>query len=303
MTAVFEQVFILLIFALIGYTLGKTRVVDADKTKLLSALEFYVFLPSVAFNTFSTRFTVFYLKEKYLLILISIGLLLIISVMASLIAPLLHKDPYQRRVYKYSLTVPNYGYIGYALTESLFGSAVLMDMMIFVLPLALYTYTVGYALLTNQTDKKHLAKQLLNPSLIAVCLGSVFGLTGLTVRSVLSQVLQKSAACMSPVSMLLIGIVISQFQLKELLLNKRSYFICAMRLLIIPAIVFLLLKITGLQIAITTAVITYCLPCGSNPIVYGKLTGQDCKTGASLSLLSTILALLTIPLCVHFFIG
>lgn len=301
MISIFEQVFILFVFALVGFILSKAKLVRSDKVGLLSTLEFYVFMPCVSFNTFSERFTVEYLQEKYPLILISIGILVILELLARLIAPRMSKDSYQQLVYRYSLIIPNFGYFGIALMQGLFGGDGLMDMMIFTLPMSVYTNTIGYKILTNQPGKLPLSK-LLTPSIIAMILGGVVGIAGLSVPGMLMQISEKSAVCMAPISMLLAGAVISQYDLKELLADRKAYFICAMRLLVIPALLFGLLKLLGLQSAMLAAIITYCVPCGLNPIVYGKLTGQDCRIGASLTLISTVLAMVTIPVCVYFFL-
>lgn len=302
MISIFQQVFILFIFALVGFILSKAKLVQSDKVGLLSTLEFYVFMPCVSFNTFSQRFTVEYLQEKYPLILISIGILVVLELLARLIAPRLSKDGYQQLVYRYSLIIPNFGYFGLALMEGLFGGEGLMDMMMFTLPMTVYTNTIGYKILTNQPGKLPLSK-LLTPSIIAMVLGGVIGIAGLSVPGVVMQISEKSAACMAPISMLLAGSVISQYNLKELLTDKKAYFVCAMRLLVIPALLFGLLKLFGLQTAMLAAIITYCVPCGLNPIVYGKLAGQDCRIGASLTLISTVLAMATIPVCVYFFLS
>lgn len=302
MASVFEQVLILFMFALIGFILCRAKLVDGSKVGLLSTLEFYVFMPCVSFQTFSQRFTVHYLQEKYPLVLISLGVLLVLELFARLIAPRLSKDSYQRLVYRYSLIIPNFGFFGYSLMQGLFGTDGLMDMMMFSLPMSVYTSTVGYAILTNQPGKFS-AKKIFTPSIIAIILGGIVGITGLQIPGVLDQIVQKSAACMSPVSMLLAGIVIAEYKLKALLVDKRAYFVCAMRLLAVPTILFCLLKVTGLEIAMLAAIITYCGPCGLNPIVYGKLAGQDCSTGAGLTLISTVLAMATIPVCVYFFIN
>ena len=302
MASVFEQVLILFVFALIGFILCRAKLVDGNKVGLLSTLEFFVFMPCVSFQTFSQRFTVAYLQEKYPLVLISMGILLALELFARLIAPHLSKHRYQQLVYRYSLMIPNFGFFGYSLMQGLFGTDGLMDMMMFCLPMTVYTSTVGYAVLSDQPGKFSL-KKLLTPSIIATILGSIVGITGLTVPNVLAQIIQKSAACMSPVSMLLAGVVIAGYNLKELLTEKRAYVVCAIRLLVVPALIFGLLKITGLQIAMLAAIVTYCCPCGLNPIVYGKLAGQDCRTGAKLTLISTVLAMVTIPLCVYFFVN
>lgn len=303
MSVVFEQVLILFIFALTGFILCKSKLVTSDKTNLLSTLEVYVFLPCVAFNTFSQRFTVAYLQEKYPVLFISLALLVILVIGAKLLSHVMVKDSYQRLVYRYSLTIPNYGYIGYALAQSVFGSDTLLDMMIFTLPLAVYTHSAGYAMLTNRSSGKDILKKLMNPTIIATLLGAIVGISGLSIPSVLTDATQKAAACMSPVSMLLIGMVISQYDLKELLCHKHAYIISALRLLVIPVILFVLLKLIHLEIAIAPAILTYAMPCGANTIVFGKMTGQDCKTGASFTLISSVLALITIPLCLHFFVG
>ena len=303
MSVVFEQVLILFIFALTGFVLCKSKLVNADKTQLLSTLEVYVFLPCVAFNTFSQRFTVAYLQEKYPVLLISLCLLILLVIGSKLLAHIMVKDSYQRLVYRYSLTIPNYGYIGYALAQSVFGSDTLLDMMIFTLPMAVYTHSAGYAMLTNRNSGKELLKKVLNPTIIATFLGAIVGITGLTVPGLLTDAVQKAAACMSPISMLLIGMVISQYNLKELISHKPAYLICALRLVLIPAAAFALLKLTHLDLAIAPAILTYAMPCGANTIVFAKITGQDCKTGASFTLISTVLSLITIPLCIHFFIG
>ncbi len=300
MASIFEQVFILFAFGLAGFVLSKAKLVEGNKVGLLSILEFYIFMPCVTFQTFSQRFTMAYLQEKYSLLLISTGILLVLELFARLVAPRLSKDSYQRLVYRYSLIIPNFGFFGYSLMQGLFGIDGLMDMMMFCLPMTIYTNTVGYMVLTNQSGRLSV-KKFLTPSIIAMILGSIVGITGFAIPNVIDLLVGKSAACMSPISMLLAGIVISQYDLKDLLTNKQAYLICALRLLVIPAAIFGILSLAGLQIAMLAAIVTYCAPCGLNPIVYGKLAGQDCRSGASLTLISTLLAMVTIPICVHFF--
>lgn len=302
MSSVFEQVFILFVFAFTGFLLSKLKRIEADKVSLLSTLEFYVFLPCMSFETFAQQCSLTYLKTKYPLILISVGILLLLELLARCIAPHLSKKHYQQLVYRYSLIAPNFGFFGYSLMRGLFGAEGLMDMMMFCLPLSIYTTTIGYAVLTNQPGKLSV-KKMLTPSIYGMFLGAIIGVTGICLPNAIMQIVEKSSVCVAPISMLLAGAVIAQYNFKELLTNKQAYFISFMRLIAIPAMIFFLLKTIGLEIAILSAVITYCCPCGLNPIVYGKLANQDCRDGASLTLLSTVFSMLTIPLCVYLFLG
>lgn len=52
---------------------------------------------------------------------------------------------------------------------------------------------------------------------------------------------------------------------------------------------FWYLKI-GMVIMIT------CMPCGLNTIVFPKMIGEDCKTGARLALISHFFSVVTLPL-------
>ena len=39
------------------------------------------------------------------------------------------------------------------------------------------------------------------------------------------------------------------------------------------------------------------MPCGMNTIVFPKLVGEDCKPGAALAFITTVLCIVTIPIC------
>jgi predicted permease len=48
--------------------------------------------------------------------------------------------------------------------------------------------------------------------------------------------------------------------------------------------------------------VLYAMPCGMNTIVYPKLVEKDCRLGAATVLVSTVLSLITIPLCIYLLI-
>ena len=316
MLSVFQQVLILVLFCTAGYILCKKDLLSADQTKILSALEIYVFGPCMTFNTFVSNFNVTYIREKYPMLIMGGVFLLLTFLFANVAAKRFTKHPYNYWIYHYSCVAPNYGFMGYPLCLALFGEGVLMDMMIFVIPLGIYVNTVGYNTLTQNNNAK-LLKQIFTPGMIAIILGAIVGVSGLTLPSVLDQAVGIAADCMSPVSMLLTGIVISQYNLKELLLNKKAYALAVLRLLVIPVAVFGVMKavtqlllwvgLTQLAAAMApvavVAILTYAMPCGMNTIVFPKLVGEDCKIGASAVLITTLAALATMPLCVHFLIG
>ena len=295
-----EQVIILSVFIIAGFLLAKCGIADAAHSKTLSALTIYLFLPCLCLSNFAKNCTPAYLAEKYPIVLLSAGFLALLHFVTPLIAKPFSKNHYEVSILRYTLTIPNYGYTGYALCAGLFGELALLDMMIFTLPMAIYTHSYGYNILTKQDTGKFNMKKLLNPVIIGVLLGCVVGLTGIKLPNVASTIIDKAGACTAPISMLLAGITISEFDIKALLTEKRAYIMSFLRLLGIPLVMFAILKLTGLSSFLATTMLVFAMPCGMNTIVYPKLIGEDCKLGASMALISTVLSLVTIPLCITF---
>ncbi len=293
MITVFEQIIILLLFVAAGYVLGKTGLVKTEHSKLLSTLLVYVFLPCNIIETFTARFNITYISQNWYSIAISAVIVIVLAFGSHFLVKLITKEKYQRSVFEYSVVVPNSGYIGYALAESVFGASGLIAIMTMALPLQIYIYTFGFAILTKSGLK---LKKLLNPAIIATVAGMILGLCEIEMPRVVSSVLDSSGACMAPVSMILTGLVISEFKLREIALDPKVYLVSAIKLLAIPLAVGLVLGFFCDKFTLSIAVLLYALPCGMNSVVFPKLVGEDCRNGAGLALVCTLLSALTIPL-------
>ena len=293
MIIAFEQVGKLLIFIAIGYILGHFNIVEKSHSKILSVILVYFVCPCTSVKSLSSGFTVQYLKEYYPMILVSIGLLLFFIFVAFFISKFFSKNRYERNVYHYTLTVPNYGYMGYALSEGLFGAAGLLNMVVFCLFIGVYIASVGYIMLTNQ---KFDWKLFMKPNFAGLIIGIFLGLTQIQMPSIFNDIVNTSAACLSPLAMLLTGIVISEFKFKDLIVDKKAYIVAALRLVVIPLIVLLILKPFFKPDIVTTAVLYHALPCGLNTIVYAKSANENYVLGAKFAVVSNILSLITLPL-------
>jgi predicted permease len=295
---IFKQLLVLYIFIFLGWLFGRLKPENAQGSKLISFLLVNLFLPSKVFSTFSQSFTVTYLKENYATFFISVAILVMLVAVAIPLSALLTKKKYERRVYRYSFAIANYAYMGYSLIESTLGKNALANMITFCIPFVVYTYTFGYAMLTG--DGK-IAKKLLNTMTVAIVLGCTFGLAGIRVPSVLGTVLSSASACVGPLSMILVGLVLSTFKFKELLPDTPTVAFVLLRLIGLPALIFGVCKLLSLAFTLPAsvypfAVIAACMPCGLNTVVFPRLVGEDCRQGARMVLYSHALSIATIPL-------
>ena len=298
MQSVLNQLAILYLFLAVGWIIGRVKPGQTEHSGILSVLLVNFFLPCKVFSNFSSNFTPAYLISNGVAVLFAMALLGALVLLSIPLARLLTKDEYEQRIYRYTFTVSNYAYVGYGLTEGVFGEAVLTDLILFCIPFAIYTYSFGYALLTGG---KKPWKRLINPVTVGIALGCVSGLSGIALPSVPQSVVSGASACFGPVSMLLTGLTLSTLRFKELFTDKVAYLVCAIRLIGIPGLILgLCLGLRALGIlppaVYPAALIMAAMPTGLNTVVFPKMIGKDCTIGARLAFLSHLLSLATLPL-------
>jgi len=302
MLIILEQVIILYIFLFIGWLFGKTKKDSASQIGIISFILINLCMPSKVFLSFSTNFTVSYLKETYITVLMAIFIFVFLWFATYFIVKPFSKDSYQQNVYRYSLNTSNCGYMGYTLVENTLGAQSLTSLIFFCIPYEIYTSTWGYSVLTGNAKN---FKKLINPMTISILLGIIVGLLGFPVPDILGSVISSSSSCVGPLAMLLTGFTLSTFSLKELLLDKKSYLFTAIRLIGIPLIIFGLCELVTLVIdlpysAYSSSIIFASMPCGLGTIIFARLAGKDCNTGARLIFLSHLFSCITIPIWLSF---
>jgi predicted permease len=290
---ILEQVLILFAFVALGFFVSKTGLAQPSQSKILSSILVNVILPFNALKTFWGNFTVQYLSSNYALILLSLLLLAVIAVASFFGGRLFSRQRYEQQVCEYTLVVPNMGYMGYPLAEAMFGTAGLMDFMMFAIPINFYIYLYAYPILTKT---KMSWKALANPAIVAMFVGMILGVTGVPMPDLVADIMDKGSACMGPISMLLTGIVVSEYDLKAILGDAKVYILSALRLLVIPAVIGAVLMPFVQPEVLRIAVLLYALPCGLNTVVFPNLVNEDCKLGAGLAMVSHCAVCLTIPL-------
>ncbi len=289
-----KQLIVMLAFMVIGYIFKKKKIFSDDSSTTLSRLVVNIFLPAMAFSTFAENFRTGVIAEKAKLILLSVIVLTVTGVIAVILAKLFSKNKDTQAVYIYSFTIPNVTYMGYPLVLAVFGELALLDAMIFCLPYNFYIYTIGMYLLTP--CKRMTLKAFFNPSVVAMLAGIIVGISGVQMPELAVDILGMAQGCMAPCAMILTGAVFARMDVRSTLLDWKSYVASAIRLLIIPILAMLVLKMLGIRqewVLISTVMLA--MPLGINSVVFPEAYGGDSETGAKVCFIAGILGLLTIP--------
>lgn len=296
-----NQIVFLFGFIIIGYILVKCKVLSENSSSVLSKLENTVFIPALVMSTFIENFTIEKISASWKLLVISFLLAFVAIPIAILTSKLVTKDKYIQKIYTYGLSFSNFGFMGNAVVSTVFPD-VFFEYLIFTLPLWVLIYVWGVPrLLITDTAKKQTVKDSLksfvNPMFIALIIGIVIGLIRLPLPRWIVSIIDVSGDCMSPIAMILTGIVVSSVSLKETFKNIKIYIVSIIRLIIIPLLFILIVPLFKMsETAYICALCSLAMPLGLNTIVIPSAYGKDTSVAAGMTVISHLLAVITIPI-------
>ncbi len=304
-----EQMLMLFLLIIMGFFLRKKKIVPDDTFTVLSKLETFVFVPALnLFNMMTNCNTKTFVENSSLILygLICVVVLIILSYPISRLYVRKADTPdklYLRNIYKYASVFGNYGYVGNFIVLGIWGEEMFFKYSMFTFLISMACSSWGLFILIPKDKNagviRNIIKGFSTPPMIALVVGVLFGLTGLSkfVPTFVYTTLDNAKACMGPVAMLLAGVVIGGYNFKSLLTDKKVYISAAMRLIFIPAAFVLVLRLLGIGEEIQLfAFICFACPLGLNTIIYPAAYGGDTRTGASMATISHILSVITIPL-------
>ena len=299
-TATLNQTGFLFLFIVAGYILSRWKFVPSNAQAVLSKLENTFFIPALVLGTFIDNFTTQTITTAWKLLLGSLALAMIAIGLSLLCVRFCSKDKYERNIYTYGLCFSNFGFMGNAVVSALFPD-IFLEYLIFTLPLwtLIYLWGVPVLLMGGSAEKQTLgqrAKSFLNPMFAGMLLGVLIGLTNMPVPQFVRSAVTAAGSCMSPVAMLLTGMTIAQFNLREVLNIKGVYLVTALRLLVFPLLFLGAMLVFPMPETFSIcAICSLAMPLGLNSIIILSALGKDTKVASGMALVSHILSCLTIP--------
>lgn len=300
-----NQIAFLFGLIIVGYLLIKLKVLPENSATVLSKLENNVFVPALVLGTFIENFTVQRISEAWKLLLISFIMAVIAILIAIFSSKLVTKDTYIRKIYTYGLSFSNFAFMGNAVVCSMFPD-IFFEYLVFTLPLWVFIYAWGVPrlLISSSGEKQTFAQSLksfVNPMFIAMIIGMVIGLLQIPLPDWTLSIIEVSGDCMSPVAMILTGIVVASNPLKKAFANVSIYIVSIIRLVIIPLLFILVASFVEIPHTIyICGLCSLAMPLGLNTIVVPSAYGKDTSVAAGMAVISHLLAIVTIPLIFMF---
>ena len=310
------QMLMMFCMILIGYIVRKKKILPEKADTVLARSNTFVFVPALVLQTQMNRCTVQTLTQNAGIILCGLTVVTLSILAAYPLAKLFAREKhptaeqaYEANVYRYAMAFGNYGFMGNFIVMNVWGDEMLYKYLLFCFFFNVLCYAWGLSILIPKeqgiTPWANLKKCILTPPMVATLTGMVLGMLGVTKHTpaFLMRTMEDLGKCQGPIAMVLAGYVIGGYDFKELLLNKKVYGACLLRLFLIPAVVMLVMHLLGAgKELMTLALIATATPLGLNTVVFPATYGGNTKPGASMAMISHALSVVTIPIMYLLFI-
>ena len=307
---VFEQMFRIFLLIGIGYVLNRWHLLPHEACKICSRLVTLLFLPSLMLHTNILECHIGSLADNKALVLCGTILVLcsiaLSYVLARFFSP---NDRYVQGVYRYAISIPNTGAVGTPLILSLFGTYGLFQYNLFWFPAVVLTYSWGVMQLQPVENRKSfipMLRGLFNPTLVGTLLGILLGVFGAKtwMPPVIVDAVGNLADCYVPISLIIVGFTAADYRFADVIGEKKAYIYSVLRLLVFPCVTLAVLYILEApEIMCVIAVLVMACPSGMNTVIFPASYGQDTHAGVSMLVVSSLLAIVTVPLVYALTVG
>ena len=302
-TSFLNTVITMFIILIVGYVLGKINVIDGVASKKLSSLIVVVAQPALIINSIISKQ---YSSENLSLSLLSLALGLCMHAVMSVIAfvaCLKIKDLNERKITEFAMIFGNIGFLGIPVLGSLFPENGEFVASFFVVSFNILLWVIGLGIIARKRDDiKLTAKKIfINKGTVPTLIGYiVFLIPALfpefTVPVVVKSSVSYIASLCTPISMLIIGALLSTRSFKQIFGSGKAYYLCLFKLIIIPLFFCFTLKILGFSdfwVIFITAVSS--MPAATSASMFAEI--YDTAPGFSAQGVgtSTLFSVLTMP--------
>jgi len=235
----FRQIFVMFIMMGMGAALIYTKLLKPEDSRILSVLCIYIINPCVIINAFQIDFTpevrsgFLYTLALYTVAIFALMLL------SGVCAKLFGLDSVERASVMYS----NTGNLVVPIVMAVFGSEWVIYASAGMSVQLVFMWTQGNHLMSGEKGIKW-KKILTNINLIAVAFGLFLLATGLRLPALVTSALDQMSDMMGPANMIMIGMLLTGVRWKEVLTHPRTWLVAALRMLVMPVIMFLMMYVS-----------------------------------------------------------
>lgn len=288
---------------MLGTILVRAHLCDSSAAKGLSVICIYIVLPCIILESFQISYTD-EIRNGFLLALLAAFLIhLILFALTALLGKIFSLD----QIEKASLIYSNAGNLIIPLVTSVLGKEWVIYASAFITVQNIFVWTHGVSLISGQR-KLSIKKILTNVNMLAVAAGILIFFLKIRLPGVVTDVMSSIAGTIGPLSMIMIGIILGGASWRKVFGSRRIYLIGLLKMVLIPVIVLLFLKFSGLaglvpegKTILLISLFAVITPSASTVSQLAQLYDNEPAYAGAINALTTIFCILTMPVMVYLY--
>ncbi len=299
------MVITMFIVLIVGFILGKTKIIDEISSKGLSKLIIMAAQPALIIGSITSKK---YSTENLKLALLGVGLSLALHCVMALVAKLLClrlKDFDERKITEFAIVFGNTGFLGIPLFSVLFPENGGFVSSFFIVGFNILLWIIGLGIIARGRDDIKLTpkKIFINKGTIASLIGFIIFLIpaipaceGFELPVFVSTAINYISGLCTPITMLLAGALIARKSLKSIFSKAKIYYLLALRLVILPILFCFLLKIVGFtDFWVIFLTVALGLPSATSTITFAEVYETSPEYAAQCVGATTLFSVATMP--------
>ncbi len=288
---------VLLLYAVSGFILSRTKAVTADALPAFSKVLMYVCQPCLTLYTFDDIDFTPSLFRDMLLFFVVITLLQLLFIGAFYLIFRKKQTEVRYRVYTIASTFGNCAFFGVPILESLFpGSDATAFSNMYFASMSLLGWTVASAVIAH--DKKYISvkKIVLNPAVLVMAVALPLFIFGVKLPERLYTPVSIVGKMSTPLCMLILGIRLGGMRFSSVFSGGMNYLIVAVKQMLFPLVALgIACLLPWDEYARQAMFVLTCCPVASVVLNFAELLGEGQEDAADMLLLGTILSVVTMP--------
>ena len=293
----------LLLFVAAGFIARKTGAMQDGFDRMLSRFVLALPLPCMIVNSFHIQYSLDNILTAPFLLLLGVVCLAANFGLAVLVTRRIQNRD-MRRTVCFALLFTNFTFVGFPVVQQLYGFQGFFYYVIFTLPVRLVFYGGASVMLGRggeRIDVRETLKRFLCEPVIAVFIGFFLYAAQIQLPEVLDSCIASIGAMASPLGLMLCGSTLADADLRSALRQPAVVLVTLGRLLAVPAVFVLALRLAGLPGEILRPLLFYfAMPVASlTPTFLLRYNPEavEARTAAGYMVVaSTLICVATIPL-------
>lgn len=297
---IIKEVFILFLIMLVGIFVRKKNIISEESIGSMSNFLIKVSLPFLILSSFNYKITHSVIHNAILIFIFSTIIHIFLYVLSKLLALKLSKE--NKVICVFSNLFSNSGFMGYPIMAGLYGKLGVFYTAIYGIPYCMFLFSIGIILFNKEENNKlKIIKNIVfSPGIIATLIGIILIIFNLELPSPIQSTLSYIGNMTTPLSMIIVGAMLSSINLKEMFKEKLLYYISFTKLILIPILIFFLTTILGATPFIRSiCVLLEALPVAVVCSVFASSFKVKPEFAAQCVFITTIFSIITIPIIMN----